>query len=260
MTALRVVGKAVFAAADLLHRTPTGPRVLIYHQVGAGLQRQMEVGREDFLWQLDWLVHNREVVPIAEAIERWNEPESDRLVVITFDDGYRDTHRVAFPALRDRGLPFTLYLSTAHMETGDGPQGAEPLTWGEVAEMVESGLVTVGSHTHTHLDLRVAEPDRVKEEMSKADDLIGERLGITPRHFAYPWGYWSEVADNEVRRRYDSATLGSPHRPGMRGDPYLMHRFPVQLSDRRVWFRRRLIGGLLLEEKVRRRIRGYAGP
>ena len=259
MTALRAAGKGVFAAADLLHRPPSGPRVLIYHQVGAGLGRQMEVSYDDFVWQLDWLADNREVITIADAIVRWNEPGAHRLAVITFDDGYRDTHHAAFPALKERGMPFTLYLSTSHME-GEGRQGAEPLTWDQVEEMMSSGLLTLGSHTHTHLDLRTADSRRVEEELAGADALITSRLGVVPRHFAYPWGYWSELADRHVRARYESATLGSPHRPESTGDPYLIHRFPVQLSDRRVWFSRRLIGGLLLEEKLRRRIRGYSGP
>lgn len=259
MTALRAAAKGVFAAADLLHRLPTGPRLLIYHQVGAELGRQMEVTRQDFAWQLDWLADNREVTTIADAIVRWNEPDAHRLVVITFDDGYRDTHQAAFPALKERGMPFTLYLSTSHM-AGEGRRGEESLTWDQVEEMMSSGLLTLGSHTHTHLDLRTADSGRVEEELARADGLITSMLGVVPRHFAYPWGYWSEVADRHVRARYESATLGSPHRPESTWDPYMIHRFPVQLSDRRVWFSRRLIGGLLLEEKLRRRIRGYTGP
>lgn len=260
MTVGRTVGKAVFAAADLLRRSPDGPRLLIYHQVGSDLGRQMEVTREDFLWQLDWLAEHREVVTLDEALRRWRAAGAHRLVVLTFDDGYRDTHRVAFPALKERGMPFTLYLSTSHMERGEGEVGAEPLTWDETASMVESGLVTIGSHTHSHLDLRTASAQRVEDEVGRADELIATRLGVVPRHFAYPWGYWAEAADHVVRARYESAALGSAHKQSHVPDHHLLHRFPVQLSDGRIWFGRRLAGGFMMEEKVRRRLRGYSGP
>jgi len=260
MTVLRGAGKAVFAAADLLHRRPNGPRVLIYHQIGAGLGRQMEVSFDDFVWQLDWLADNREVTSLDDAILRWAADRSENLVVITFDDGYQDTHRVAFPALAERKLPFTIYLSTSHMEKGESRPGAEPLRWSEVAEMVESRLVTLGSHTHTHVDLRKSTPDQVEHELGTSDELIMSNLGVKPRHFAYPWGFWSRVADPYVRDRYDSAALGSRHRATNVPDPYLLHRVPVQLSDRRMWFKRRLARGLLFEERLRRRLRAYSGP
>lgn len=41
-----------------------------------------------------------------------------RAVVITFDDGYEDNHRVAFPILRKHGIPATFFVSTAHIDSG----------------------------------------------------------------------------------------------------------------------------------------------
>lgn len=256
MTLIRQLGKAVFATADLFLPTPRGPRILIYHQVGADLGRQMEVTLEDFVWQLDWLSENREVVDLDTAVERWVEPGSESLVVLTFDDGYRDTYATAFPYLKERGLPMTLYLATETI----GDDGR--ITWGEVEEMVSTGLVTVGAHTHRHRDLRHASHREVEEELTMSNRLIGNRIGVWPRHFAYPWGYWSTSADSIVRQQYETAVLGAPP-PRIRFDstldPYLIHRYPVQLSDGR-WFTGRLDRGLVLEEGVRRLLRGYRGP
>jgi peptidoglycan/xylan/chitin deacetylase (PgdA/CDA1 family) len=260
MSLLRSGAKLAFAAIDLLHEEPHGPRILIYHQVGARLGRQMEVETDDFLWQLDWLMDNREVVDLGTAITRWSEPGSDRLVVITFDDGYRDTHGTAFPLMRERDIPFTLFLATGAIESGTGDERAEPLAWEDIEAMMATGLVTIGSHTHTHRDLRGASATDIEAELSTADQLIETRLGVAPRHFAYPWGYWSATADPVVRARYASAVLGAPRTAMGARDVHMIHRYPVQLSDGRRWFRTRLGGGLLTEERVRRRLRGYRGP
>ena len=194
----RTALKAASTFIDRFLPAPPGPRILIYHQVGADLGRQMEVRVEDFTAQLDWLVENRAVVTLDEALSRWTEPGSEQLVALTFDDGYRDTYSTAFPVLRDRGLPFTVYLATESIETGValGPvPGAEPLAWQELEVMKESGLMTVGAHTHRHVDLRQISRDAVDEELGTSDQLIADRLGITPAHFAYPWGFWSATAD-----------------------------------------------------------------
>jgi peptidoglycan/xylan/chitin deacetylase (PgdA/CDA1 family) len=223
----------------------------------------MEVRLEDFRLQLDWLSANREVVDLGEALVRWAEPGSERLVVLSFDDGYRDTYTTAFPLLNELGLPFTLYLATESIETGVplGPaENAEPLSWDQIGTMLASGLVTIGAHTHRHRDLRQLSVGEVEDELGIGDDLIERRLGLRPEHFAYPWGYWSPSADRSVTDRYSSAALGASLRPGRDGVPPLVHRFPVQLSDSFRFFKARLRGGLRLEEIIRRRLKGYTGP
>lgn len=263
MSLTRTAVKAASALTDAVLPRPPGPRLLIYHQVDAGLGRQMEVRLDDFRRQLDWLSANRQVVDLGEALVRWIEPGSERLVVLTFDDGYRDTYTTAFPLLYERGLPFTLYLATKSIETGVplGPADkAEPLSWDHIEAMLESGLVTVGAHTHRHLDLRQLSPDEVEDELGTSDDLIERRLGIRPAHFAYPWGFWSPSSDRPVTDRYSSAALAGSHRAKRDLEPHRLHRYPVQLSDGFRFFGARLRGGLRLEEIIRRRVKGYTGP
>jgi peptidoglycan/xylan/chitin deacetylase (PgdA/CDA1 family) len=185
------------------------------------------------------------------------------LVVLTFDDGYRDTYTTAFPLLQERRLRFTLYLATESIETGVALgriPGAEPLTWDQVGEMGASGLLTVGAHTHRHADMRTLSADEVDDELGTSDRLIEERLGTSAAHFAYPWGFWSESADAGVSRRYRSATLAGVANHGEPFDPHRLRRFPVQLSDGFRWFEARMRGGFRLEEMLRRRRNDYTGP
>lgn len=261
MPTARTLAKTVFAGADHLFPNPEGPRILIYHQVGSNLGRQMEVDTECFVEQIELLIKEYEVVHLADAIERWDEPGSERLVVLSFDDGYMDTYTTAFPLMLERGMPFTIYLATQQIEAAgvESPDSAS-LTWEQTGEMIGSGLATVGAHTHTHLDLRSATHERIVSEVKTSNDLIERRLGQSVKHFAYPWGYWSLTAQPVISDTYDSATLGGSPRTKRPFDPHRLPRYPVQLSDGFRFFRQRLEGGLLTEEWLRRRLRGYTGP
>lgn len=259
----RLFAKTLFAAADVFQSRPPGPRILIYHQIGAGLGRQMEVTEEVFTRQIDWLQDIGEIVDLETALARRGESNSDQLFVLTFDDGYRDVYTNGFPVLKERGLPFTLYLATESIESGVPltPGGhAEPLTWDQIGEMYDTGLATIGAHTHRHVDLRHAADRSIAEELDTSDDLILDRLGVQPTTFAYPWGYWSPAADSHVRERYSSAVLGSG-RPITAGrDRFLLNRVAIQLADGMFFFARKLRGGMRLEDRVRRIVRRYEGP
>lgn len=259
---IRQTSKALFASADLVRRRVIGPRILIYHQVGSDLGREMEVSIDHFRRQLDWMDKHGKVVPLEDALARVLDPNADRLFVLSFDDGYRDIYQNAFPLLAKRQLPFTLYLTTHPIESGVAltPGGrADPLSWEQVGQMNATGLMTVGSHTHRHPDLRKLGTNVIEEELDISNQLIRERVGVTVRHFAYPWGYWAEKAEPHVKARFSTAVLGAGPPITAGNDPHRIHRVPIQRSDGMVFFPWKVKRGMRLEETIRRRLRGYEG-
>lgn len=56
---------------------------------------------------------------VAECIGRGRRLPK-KAVLVTFDDGYDDNHRVAFPILRDLGMSAMFFVSTGHIDSG-GP-------------------------------------------------------------------------------------------------------------------------------------------
>jgi hypothetical protein len=103
-------------------------------------------------------------------------------------------------------------------------------------------------------------PSDVAIELDTSNDIIEERLGVRPKHFAYPKGWWSESAESAVRGRFDSAVLGEGPPNTESTDPLRIHRVAVQKSDGMRFFKRKLATGLVLEERLRRVVRGYRGP
>ncbi|HET6554388.1 MAG TPA: polysaccharide deacetylase family protein [Dyella sp.] len=55
---------------------------------------------------------------VAAMLDAGEELPADA-VVITFDDGYDDNYRIAFPILRELDIPATFFVSTGHIDTGE---------------------------------------------------------------------------------------------------------------------------------------------
>lgn len=74
---------------------------------------------DTFRWQMELLAKCFNVLPLHDAIQMLaNERMPARAVAITFDDGYRSTHDLALPILREYNLPATVFVTTGHMESG----------------------------------------------------------------------------------------------------------------------------------------------
>ncbi|HEX6222336.1 MAG TPA: polysaccharide deacetylase family protein [Acidimicrobiia bacterium] len=240
---------------DLAIGKRSGPRILIYHQVGGGSGLEMDLEIEAFGAQLDWMLGHGEIVDLETAVSRRSEVDADRMYVLTFDDGHISLFRHAFPLMRELGIPFTLYVTTAPLESDrllHGDPRMRLSSWDHLGEMRASGLMTVGAHGHGHLDARSNPRAVLEEDLARCNELLYLRLGVSPRHFAYPWGHRSDVAAPLVRRLYDSAVIGSGPDFDVGTDLHEIPRIPVMHSDgSSALFARKMWGGFRLETRLR---------
>jgi hypothetical protein len=242
---MRTTIKRALARTAFARRTALGTTVLIYHRIGGGSPDERDLSVGDFRAQLDAL-EGHPLIDIDTAARRLRAGDNAPGIVLTFDDGFADVYENAWPMMRSRRIPFTLYLSTAYVGgtmhwDGSTAKAAGPaLTWGQIEEMAESRLCTVANHTHNH-----ARPERLTEaELDECDSLIESRLGARPRHFAYPWGIPVPEMEPALRGRYRSAVTGELGRNLPGTDPMRMRRVPVRRTDPIEFFRAKLVGGL----------------
>lgn len=270
-TARRAV-KVSAAALDVVRPPASGVVVLIYHRVGARTGLEVDLPVALFEEQLEWLVNHRRVVPLGDALTLLGEgarqaglpAAGEEPVVVTFDDGTADFVDDALPVIERHRVPVTLYVATDFVESRRSfPDEGAPVSWSALAEALATGLVSIGSHTHTHRLLDRVAPAEAADELDRSIGLIGDRLGTPPLDFAYPKAV-APTAEVEpvVRSRFRSAALaGTRANPVGAGDPYRLARTPVQRSDGMRWFQRKVAGGMAGEDAIRRALnrRRYAG-
>jgi peptidoglycan/xylan/chitin deacetylase (PgdA/CDA1 family) len=224
---------------------PSGATLLIYHRVGGGTPDERDLPTPEFEAQVSTLA-DRDVVPLDTALDRLDAGDESPAIVLTFDDGFAEVYRTAWPLLRDAGLPFTLYVTTAYLDgtmhwPGSTSRHPGPaLTWRQLEELAGHPLVTIGNHTHTH-----ARPDRLSaEELDRCSELLEQRLGIIPRHYCFTWGVPVPEAMPLLDQRFRSAATGRVGRNGADADRLQLHRVPVRGSDPLPFFRAKLRGNL----------------
>lgn len=234
-------------------------QILRYHGINEFHQSDLNVRASEFASQLDFLTRNYSVISLEEAVEklRKREPLAPKQVVITFDDGYEDNYHVAFPILKAKKLPATVFLLTE----GEGPgrmlshlwKDPSPydrlLQWDQVREMRRSGI-EFGSHGRRHVRLRELTPAEIREEVVSSKAKIESEIPQRVRFFSYPYGTsidFDRATENFVRvAGYDagfSAMFGR-NRPG--DNLFSLRRIGIEASDTLFTFKAKLNGALTL--------------
>src|SRR6185436_5861531 len=95
----------------------------------------------------------KRVVSLSRALQMLSgsEPPSAAPVVLTFDDGTEDFTQTVVPILQQFDVPTTLYVATSYIEESRAfSDAAKPTSWTALADACSTGLVDIGSHTHSH--------------------------------------------------------------------------------------------------------------
>jgi peptidoglycan/xylan/chitin deacetylase (PgdA/CDA1 family) len=106
-------------ALRVLNRTP---RILFWHGVDHRVNKNVEAEIFDidiFEKQIEYIIKHYEVISIEEFEKRFlNNTFTNREIVLTFDDGYANNLYILEPILNKYNLPFTVFISTEHITTG----------------------------------------------------------------------------------------------------------------------------------------------
>lgn len=273
--------------------------VLAFHGVRAdGLptgvsDESLHLSQATFRALCEHLASRYHVMPLAEMAAKLGRGESlpPQAVGLSFDDGYASNYELAFPILRELGLPATIFLATGFLDATDplwfqqvdlalcagaqvsgqdslgdtlaflktlpdeemrlkvgellkkgaslpdaAPAVTRPLTWHQVREMRDSGLIDFGGHTHTHPILARCSVERQRWEIETCRDRITAELGQAPRAFACPNGGWGDSTPATLgllaEAGFESAWTMVSGRAGMGGNPMEMPRYGAPES---VW-------------------------
>ena len=210
---------------------------LSYHDVSddaasVGTRSIMFIKSDELVSQFAWMrEHGYQPVSMDQIISahEGGKPLPDKAILLTFDDGYRSVYTRVFPLLKLFNYPAVIALVGKWMDVPPGESVSYGddllprerfLEWGEVNEMVASGLVEVASHSYDLHHGINANPQgnsqpaaitqrydevsdsyeseaqfkqRLLEDLTRSATQIEQHTGKAPRALVWPYGAYNRV-------------------------------------------------------------------
>ena len=208
--------------------------VLCYHRFSTKRSSdKITVSAETFDRQMAYLKNNGYTVLTLKQFEafidyRLRPPRKS--VLITIDDGWKTTHTIAFPILKKYGFTAVLFVNTDNIKE---KLNTNTLTWEELRELRDSGLIQIESHSVSHEDLTRIPDEQLHRELKESKRLINAKLGITSTSLAYPYGLFNRKTI-EIMRQY-GYRLGFTVIRGGNGfffNPFALNRSMIYHSEK----------------------------
>lgn len=234
ITALALTTAVLLSSFTYTARAQAADAVaFMYHRFGEADFPSTSVTLAQFDAHLDHLATAGYTVrPLEWIIARLEdgEPIPDRTVAITIDDAYLSIYTEAWPRLRARGWPFTVFVATDPVDLG--LEGY--LDWRQIRELHEHG-VSFANHSasHDYLVRRLPGEDdgawreRIRADIARAQQRLLDELGSAPMLFAYPFGEYDSALAGLVRELGYVAFGQHSGAIGMLSDPRALPRFPM---------------------------------
>ncbi len=126
----------------------------------------------------------------------------------TFDDAIRDQFTYAAPRLNEHRLPATFFVMAWTAKSTEEAEAKKPgsigtITWEEMKQLIKEGH-EIGNHSWTHANFRQLPEERLDREIVEAQKRIGERVGVVPTTFCFPFNAITEPSLKRVKATHDA--------------------------------------------------------
>lgn len=187
----------------------------------------------------------REAICYLSDVKRLKE----KIVIITFDDGFRDFYTEAFPVLNSHGFSATVFLPTAFIKNDRLKfKDKECLSWNEVRKLHNEGIM-FGSHTVNHPKLSEMSEDDILFELMHSKEQIENEISGSVESFSYPFAFPEQ--DKEFVRNLLKVLKKCGYKYGVttrigtsskRDAYFFLKRLPVNFLDDSLFLQAKLEG------------------
>ena len=196
-----LAGDVSYVPAEPSRRGQQRLWILMYHDIVPDGQPggTWAITESQLRADLKWLTDHGYTFYLPEELAKGTRL-ARKSVMLTFDDGYVDSYRLAFPLLREYGAKAVIAPVVGKIEEDDPAF----LSWEMCREMADSGCVEIGSHTFALHDetengvrrlpgeTQEAYAARVFPDLTNSIQIIEAQTGHRVYYLAYPNG----VTDN----------------------------------------------------------------
>jgi peptidoglycan/xylan/chitin deacetylase (PgdA/CDA1 family) len=223
--------------------------ILLYHRFGPEVADSMTITTKAFESQMKNLKENGyTVIRLRQLVDYYlgkSQSLPSHSLVITVDDGHKSVYTDFFPLIIKYQIPATLFLYPSALS--NAPYA---MTWDQLREIKETGLLDFQSHTFWHPNFKNEKkrlnPDAyenfVELQLKRSKEKIERELHVKVDMLAWPFGIYDEEL---IKKAMGSGYVAA----------FSMDRRHASISDNPMTFPRYLIGNTLRLEALGNPIR-----
>ena len=171
---------------------------LMYHRFEENKYPSTNVRIKEFIQQIEMVRQNNlEFISHDELrsilVEKKNYEK--KKVLLTIDDAFKSFYEKAWPILKEKRIPFVLFINTREINTNN----PNYMNWEQIREIQNSKIGVIGGHSFSHDYLINKTNNEIKEDIEKSHKDYQRELGQIPKFFSYPFGEYSLSFKNIVK-------------------------------------------------------------
>lgn len=223
--------------------------ILMYHNIGVppynAKMKGLYVLPSMFRIQM-WLLKyfGFKVITVGNMVKALQDNSNNqRLVALTFDDGYCDFYTNALPILKDYGYPATVFVvssligKTNDWDTSRYGGAVERLMDIEQLRQIHCNGIEIGSHSYSHRDLTKLDDAGLEMEIMGSKEHLESLLHIPVDIFCYPFGGCNDKAREMVKSCNYKTGVGTKRGSVLPSDDlFEMRRIPIRLNTHPLLF------------------------
>ena len=174
-------------------------------------EKQMEIIKEQ----------NYEFYDPKNFVKEFEKIKENKKILITIDDAFKSFYTEAWPFLKEKKIPFILFVSTEPI----GKYGY--MNWNEIKEIDNSEFGYIGHHSHTHEYLIDMSDKEFENDIETATKIFKDQLGYVPNIFSYPFGEYSLYMKKYISKNFKIAFGQHSGIIDVNKDKFELPRFPI---------------------------------
>lgn len=202
-----------------------GIPVLMYHAIESLPGNSLGVPPEQFAEEMKYLQEQGyQTLSVERFAALINNPQGTLLpprpILLTFDDGYADNYRTAWPILQQYGFVGTFFIVSASVGPG-------MMTWDNLRDLAQHGN-SIGSHSVHHYDLTKLSAIQLQHELVDSKAALTQELHVPVLAFCYPSGRYTAATEEMLARTgYSLAFSTEPGRVSKSANPFALKRIRI---------------------------------
>jgi peptidoglycan/xylan/chitin deacetylase (PgdA/CDA1 family) len=204
--------------------------IIMYHQVKYNNLSKDVISPYEFESDLKYYKDNNyNTITMTQLIDYvYNDVDlPPNPIILSFDDGYLSTYKNVFPLLKKYDAKIVLSIIGRSVDlfskVVDNNIDYAHITWDQVSEMQQSGLVEIQNHSYNLHKIcngrygcgqksceSIVDYEKILEEdIMLLQDKIQAVINIAPNTFTYPYGKFSDTSEDILKNLGFMATISS---------------------------------------------------